>query len=246
MGQGKSQYQIIRTALNEQIESGVLKPGSKLPSERLLSEQFSTTRVTLRESLSSMEADGLVYREDRIGWFVSPERVTYDPTVNTNFHTMVSHQGRVPGTRMLHADRIPAPARVQKLLEVTPLTSVYRLQRLRSVDGRNVLYIENYMNPAYFPGLLEHDLSQSLSDIYREHYNRHYTRVRFRLYPVGLNAEASSHLKVTTGSSGLLIERTNYDQSGVLIDCDFEYWRQDAVVIAADTTVNSNISNNSN
>ncbi|WP_257280984.1 MULTISPECIES: phosphonate utilization transcriptional regulator PhnR [unclassified Endozoicomonas] len=238
MGQGKNQYQIIRTALHEQIESGALKPGSKLPSERLLSEKFSTTRITLRESLSSLEADGLVYREDRRGWFVSPERVTYDPTVNANFHTIVTHQGRVPGTRMLHADLVPAPTRVQKLLQIPALTPVYRLQRLRSVDGRNVLYVENYMNPAYFPDLLQHDLSRSLSDIYQEHYNRRYARVSFRLYPVGLNAEASSHLKVTTGSSGLLVERTNYDQSNLLIDCDFEYWRQDAVVIAANTTIN--------
>lgn len=237
MGQGKNQYQIIRTALHEQIESGALKPGSKLPSERLLSEKFSTTRITLRESLSSLEADGLVYREDRRGWFVSPERVTYDPTVNANFHTIVTRQGRVPGTRMIHADLITAPTRVQKLLKIPALTPVYRLQRLRSVDGRHVLYVENYINPAYFPDLLKHDLSRSLSDVYQEHYNRRYARVSFRLYPVGLNAEASSHLKVTTGSSGLLVERTNYDQSDVLIDCDFEYWRQDAVVIAANTTV---------
>ncbi|WP_062265217.1 phosphonate utilization transcriptional regulator PhnR [Endozoicomonas arenosclerae] len=237
MGQGKNQYQIIRTALNEQIESGALKPGSKLPSERLLSEKFGTTRITLRESLSSLEADGLVYREDRRGWFVSPERVTYDPTVNANFHTMVTRQGRLPDTRMIHADLVPATGRVQKLLQLPALTPVYRLQRLRSVDGRNVLYVENYINPAYFPDLLKHDLSRSLSDVYQEHYERQYARVSFRIYPVGLNTEASSHLKVTTGSSGLLVERTNYDQSGVLIDCDFEYWRQDAVVISADTRV---------
>ena len=238
MGQGKNQYQIIRAALNEQIESGALQPGSKLPSERLLSERFGTTRITLRESLSSLEADGLVYREDRRGWFVSPERVIYDPTVSSNFHTIATEQGRVPETRLIYADRVPATARVQKLLKIPPLSPVYRLQRLRSVDGRTVLYVENYINPAYFPNLLEHDLARSLSDVYQEHYQRQYGRVSFSLYPVGLNAEASSHLKVTSGSSGLLIERTNYDRSGVLIDCDFEYWRQDAVVVKAETDIN--------
>ena len=67
MGQGRNQYQIFRLALCEQIESGALPADSKLPPERQLSDSFETTRVTLHEALSSLEADGMVYREDRRG-----------------------------------------------------------------------------------------------------------------------------------------------------------------------------------
>ena len=235
MGQGRNQYQIIRSALCEQIESGALPAGTKLPPERQLSESFGTTRVTLREALSSLEADGMVYREDRRGWFVSPERIAYDPTINSNFHAMVSSQGRAPETLLISAAQVPATARVQKLLQLPPLTPVYRLQRLRMVDNRAVLYVENYINPAYFPNLLEKDLQQSLSDIYRSDYDIRYSRVNFRLYPVGLHDDAAAHLKVTSGSSGLLVNRINYDQNQRIIDCDFEYWRQDAIVITAKT-----------
>ena len=231
----KNQYQIIRSALCEQIESGALPAGTKLPPERLLSESFGTTRVTLREALSSLEADGMVYREDRRGWFVSPERIVYNPTVNTNFHTMVADQGRTPETRLISASLVPATTRIQKLLQLPPLTPVYRVQRLRLVDKRTVLYVENYINPEYFPGLLDQDLEQSLSDIYRTHYRIRYSKVNFRLYPVGIHDEAATHLRVTPGSSGLLVTRINHDQKKRLIDCDFEYWRQDAIVITAQT-----------
>ena len=235
MGQVRNQYQIIRSALSEQIETGALAAGAKLPAERQLSEMFGTTRITLREALSSLEADGLVYREDRRGWFIAHERIEYDPTVNSNFHAMVKKQGRTPGTDLISAGIVPATSKVQKLLGLPPLAPVFRLQRIRSVDGRNVLYVENYINPEFFPGLLDHDLSAPLSDIYHEHFDSHYHQILFRVYPVGLHDDAATNLKVTSGSSGLLVNRVNRDQHNRIIDCDFEYWRQDAVVITAQT-----------
>ncbi|MGU2438559.1 GntR family transcriptional regulator, partial [Pseudomonas aeruginosa] len=46
---------VIYQSLREQIERGLLARGSKLPSERQLSELFSTTRITLREALGQLE-----------------------------------------------------------------------------------------------------------------------------------------------------------------------------------------------
>ncbi len=55
---------VIYQSLREQIERGLLARGSKLPSERQLSELFSTTRITLREALGQLEDQGLIYREN--------------------------------------------------------------------------------------------------------------------------------------------------------------------------------------
>ena len=86
-----------------------------------------------------------------------------------------------------------------------------------------------------FPELLEKNLAQSLSDIYRNDYKTHYHTVNFRLFPVGLHDEAATHLKVSQGSSGMLVTRVNHDRKDEIIDCDFEYWRQDAVAITVQT-----------
>ncbi|MFQ5458544.1 MAG: GntR family transcriptional regulator, partial [Myxococcota bacterium] len=83
------------------IEVGTLAPGTKLPSERALAEEFSLTRVTVRQALIRMEAEGLIFREERRGWFVSPPRVRYDPTANTSFTESITEQGRVAGTTVL-------------------------------------------------------------------------------------------------------------------------------------------------
>ena len=202
---------VIYQSLREQIERGLLARGSKLPSERQLSELFSTTRITLREALGQLEDQGLIYREERRGWFVSPQRLLYNPLVRSHFHAMVADQGRV--------------------LELPALSSVYQIRRARRVDGRLVLYVEHYLNPAYFPGIERFDLTRSLTDLYANHYGIRYGRVRFEMVPTILPAEAAGPLRVSVGSPALQIVRINRDQAGRLIDCDLEYWRHDALQV---------------
>lgn len=72
---------IIRTSLTdsiiaqlrEQIMSGRLKEGDKLPPERELAEMFKVGRTSVREALKAMEAMGLVKRE-RTGTVVKNPR----------------------------------------------------------------------------------------------------------------------------------------------------------------------------
>ncbi|WP_410968065.1 UTRA domain-containing protein, partial [Salmonella sp. SAL04281] len=92
-------------------------------------------------ALIQLESQGLIYREERRGWFVSPERLAYNPLVRSHFHAMVSEQGRVPATEVLSARQMPASAAVCELLELPALSSVYQIRRARRVDGRLVLYV---------------------------------------------------------------------------------------------------------
>ncbi|TXR38404.1 UTRA domain-containing protein [Ectopseudomonas mendocina] len=225
---------IICRALQEQIDRGLLPSGSKLPAERKLSELFDTTRITLREALGQLEAQGLVYREERRGWFVSPQRVVYNPLVRTHFHAMVAEQGRVPATEVLSARLLPASAQICQVLELPALSSVYQVCRARRIDGRLVLYVEHYLNPAYFPGILEFDLTRSLTDLYASEYGIRYGRVRFEMVPTALHAEAAACLKVAAGSPALRITRVNRDQHGRIIDGDLEFWRHDAIHVSVE------------
>lgn len=227
---------IICNALREQIAHGLLPPGGKLPAERRLSELFGTTRITLREALVQLESRGLIYREERRGWFASPPRLAYDLMRRSHFHAMVSAQGRVASTQVLTARLQPAPAAICELLRLPALSSVVQISRARRIDGRLVLYVEHYLNPAYFPDILDADLTQSLTELYASRYGLSYGQVRFEMVPTALPAEAAAALRVSHGTPGLRIARVNHDQHGRLIDCDFEYWRHDAIHVSAVVT----------
>ena len=224
----------ICRALQEQIGHGLLPPGGQLPSERKLSELFGTTRITLREALGQLESLGMIYREDRRGWFVSPPRVLYNPLVRSHFHAMVGEQGRLPATEVLSAKLLPATADICARLELPALSSVIQIRRARRINGRLVLYVEHYLNPCYFPGILDYDLTRSLTELYAREYDIHYGRVRFDMVPTALHPEAATTLRTAPGSPALRITRLNRDQHERIIDCDVEYWRHDAIHVCVE------------
>ncbi|MFM2587126.1 phosphonate utilization transcriptional regulator PhnR [Vibrio sp. TBV020] len=225
------QYVKIKDSIVEQIESGMLSPRQKLPAERKLAESFDTTRVTLREALSLLEAEGRIYREDRRGWFISPLPLRYDPTQTLNFTNMALAQERVPRTELIAAKGILADKQASRLLNLQPFSDVFRVDRVRYLEDRPVVYVTNYIRPELFPNLLDYDLSESLTDIYREHFGVVYQKIRYRISTSSLLGEIAQSLRATSGTPAMVVERINYNQQGELIDCDIEYWRHDAISI---------------
>lgn len=225
------QYVKIKDSIVEQIEAGMLSPRQKLPAERKLAESFDTTRVTLREALSLLEAECRIYREDRRGWFISPEPLRYDPTQTLNFLNMVKAQNRVPKTELVSAKSILANKQAAHLLDLQPFSDVYRVDRVRYLEDRPVVYVTNYIRPELFPNLLDFDLSNSLTDIYFDHYGMVYQKIRYRISASTLLGEMAQALRATAGTPATVVERINYNQNGELIDCDIEYWRHDAISI---------------
>lgn len=225
---------VICRSLAARIRQGDFADSGRLPAERLLSEQFSTTRITLREALGKLEAEGMIYRELRRGWFIAPPRLAYDPLLRSHFHAMAERQGRTARTEVLDAETVAADAGLAQRLEMQAGETVYRIRRLRRIDGRAVLYVEHYLNPHYFPQLLAHDLTRSLTQLYQEEYGIRYGRVGFTMLPAPLPDFAAPALKVASGSPALFITRVNRDQHDRVIDCDCEYWRYDALYIAVE------------
>ena len=225
------QYVKIKDAIVEQIESGLLMPKQKLPSERQLAESFSTTRVTLREALSLLEAEGRVYREDRRGWFISPEPLLYDPNQALDFTSMALQQQRKPETKLISSKFMLANKQASQRLNLAPFSNVYSIDRVRYLDDRPVAFVTNYVHPNLFSNLLEHDLSISLITIYREYYQQEYHRIRYRITASSLTGVVAQALRATSGSPATLVEKMRYNQDGILLDCAFEFWRHDAMCI---------------
>jgi len=231
MSESQTTVAAICQTLSEKIAAGFYRTEGRLPSERTLSEEFSTTRITLRESLGQLEAQGLIYREVRRGWFISPPRILYNPLQRSHFQAMAKEQGRIAQTELLDASQIKGSDVLCQRLNLPPQSDIYCIRRLRYIDGRAVLYVEHYLNPKFFPDIIHDDLTQSLTDLYFSRYGVKYGRVRFDMVPTRLPEQASTALKVAAGSPALFITRINRDRQDRVIDCDLEYWRYDALQI---------------
>ncbi|MFF7649101.1 GntR family transcriptional regulator [Streptomyces sp. NPDC007983] len=65
-------FRQIADALREAIDKGRFREGDKLPSETELVEHFAVSRMTVRNSLSLLQQEGLVVSEHGKGVFVRP------------------------------------------------------------------------------------------------------------------------------------------------------------------------------
>ncbi|EHM02686.1 UbiC transcription regulator-associated domain protein [Acetobacteraceae bacterium AT-5844] len=233
--QNGGRMEAIHQALLRRIEQGEIAASGRLPAERLLCEHYATHRVTMHEVLLRLEAEGRIYREGRRGWFVSPPRFRYDPLGRGHFERSVREQGRQPHTQLLDATMVEPPPLVRHMMQWPEGAPMLRIRRLRSIDRRPVLYVEHYLDAERLPGLLQHDLSVSLTELYRAVYGLTYGYLRFNITPAALPAEAAQPLRAARGSPALLIARLNHARDGVTRDCDLEYWRHDAVLVEVES-----------
>lgn len=68
---GKPKYYTLMEQLKEEIISGKIQPGQKLPSENELSQRYSLSRHTVRKALAILEQDGYVEAFHGKGTFCS-------------------------------------------------------------------------------------------------------------------------------------------------------------------------------
>lgn len=66
----KSAGDVVKDFILGQIERGELKRGDKLPNERQLSEQLKVSRVSLREAICALTAEGILVSRQGAGTFV--------------------------------------------------------------------------------------------------------------------------------------------------------------------------------
>lgn len=73
MKEDKCLYESVYTALLEQIRTGKLQPGERLPTEKVLAERFEVSRITIQKAMGMLVQDGYIVRHPGRGSFVSAD-----------------------------------------------------------------------------------------------------------------------------------------------------------------------------
>jgi DNA-binding GntR family transcriptional regulator len=233
-------YLRIRDHFASLIEAGTLAPQSKLPPERAVGDAFGITRMTIRQALFQLEAEGLIYRLNRRGWFVSPPRLRYDPTANLSFTENALAQGRVPGVIVLSSEQVLSSAWDREHLGVTANAPVFLIRRIRSIDDRAVLVEHLHLDASRCPGLLDEPLDRSMTEILADRYGIFFGRRRIYMRPTALDQAHAQTLNVAAGTPSLYVTRAIYDQFGKVVQVDREFWRHDALDIMVDVHTDHN------
>ena len=227
-------YLDVRDALARRIGTHDLAHGARLPSERQLQTATGAARGTVRAALFQLEAEGLIYRRNRSGWYVSPPPIAYDPTRWESFMSYVSAQGRTPRTEALETGEEVATEALTAVFGVAVGASLFVIRRRRYIDDRAVLVETIHVDPRLAPDLLAHDLNGSLTGVLRSHYGVEVVRNRVEMSPCALTETEAEALRIRSGLPGLLVKRISYDDKGRVVEYDHEYWLHDALKVTLD------------
>ena len=225
---GVPQYIQIADSLLNQIESGELAPGTRLPPERQLSELFDVNRLTLRRALSKLEAQGLIIRKHGKGNFIAEPKIERQTGQLVSFTNGMQRRGLAPGAKVIDIEQRPVEAAIAKQLNVPVLTQVFYVLRLRMIRQEPVM-LEHLWVPVHcFPGLGSHDLNnRSVYEIMKSEYDISMTRAQRSLEPVIATKFEAELLGIEAGAPLMLERRIGFDQNANCVEYGKDLYRGD-------------------
>jgi len=124
----------VMEALLAEINRPETQHGDCLPSERELGEQFHVSRVVIRGALARLEQEGLIYRMQGKGAFVSKNKVNQNASRLTSFTQDMLQRNMTPGSKILAKEFIPSTPFLSSKLQISHEEPVFVLKRLRMAD----------------------------------------------------------------------------------------------------------------
>jgi GntR family transcriptional regulator len=216
-------YARIVEEIERAIADGELGPGDRLPAERELAVEHGVSRMTVRQALQTLESRGLLRRAigRSGGSFVARPKLERDLGTFSGLSEQLRRQGVVAGARVLAAHEVEG---------------VIEIVRVRLADGEP-LALERSSFPAdRFAGLLELDLTGSLYALLAEHFDAAPARAVERIEPVLADADEAEALGLARGAPLMLVDRTAYDEAGLVVETARDVFRGDRTRIVAWTS----------
>ena len=68
-------YAQLMKEIKEQIQNGMYKPGSKIPTEIELANHYQVSRITVRRTIEELCAQGLLIKRQGKGTFVEAPKI---------------------------------------------------------------------------------------------------------------------------------------------------------------------------
>jgi GntR family transcriptional regulator len=227
-------YRRIEAAVRAMIAEERMPPGTRLPAESVLAGQFHTTRVTVAKALASLERDGLVHRLVGRGTFVAearPVTSVIDTRLILSFEEQVGSTGRAVTFRLLGFSRVAAPPFARERLSLAPGVPLYRLDRLRLVEGRVICLEERYI-PIRFgeritPAMLAH---KGAMEIMGELLGYHVPVLEVTLYPAVADRRVARLMELEPGTPVTVREHVLRDRARRAVLCGINTFTAEARV----------------
>ena len=224
-------YYRLKQQLLETIDAA--HEGDRMPAERVLAQEFGTSRASVRLAIQELVVEGRLIREHGSGTYVARPKLT-QPLQLSSYTSDARAQGFEPGTRILELTSMAAGPRVGAKLGVAPASRVVLLVRLRTADGVPMAIERTHLVSARFPHLRRHLTAEdSLYRVLRDEYGAEPIESEDTIETGVLSPDDAALLGTEVGVPALLQTRLALDADGSALEWTESTYRGDRYKLVA-------------
>lgn len=190
-------YEIIKKDLISKIQDGTYAPGSELPSETTLIEQYDVSRITARRAIDELYLSDYIEKKQGKRAVVKQAVKTQELNCISSYTEEILKQGMTPSRKVLSAGlRLPTELE-QKNLLLDKAEPVFSLCRIVYADDTPLCYTDTSVPYKYFRDIENYDFSEhSLYDVIENTYGIKITTSRLKLKAVLPNDKIAKYLDI--------------------------------------------------
>jgi len=222
-------YMQIKEILRARIMDGTYQPHQQLPSESEMTSSFSVSRITVRQALSDLQKEGLIFKIHGKGTFVSKPKAFQNVMRLQGFGEAMSSMGYETYSQVVSIKFQPAGRAVALRLGTTESVIVCELRRIRFLNREPISLDVTYVSAEIGKRLQKEDLaSRDIFLILENDYGYTLDVAQLQIEAILADETLAHHLRVEEGSPILRIERLTYGADREPIDFEYLYYRGDA------------------
>jgi GntR family transcriptional regulator len=149
----KPLYAQLEEILREAIYNQEWAPNHAIPSEIELSKMYDISRMTTRSVLTQLVNEGLLYRVQGKGTFVSDSKIKTPSPAYLGVRELLAFPKHQTATKLISFSEIKADRQAAAMLKVNVGDPLYYVQRVRSAKGENFSLHFNYIPQSLVQGL---------------------------------------------------------------------------------------------
>ncbi len=202
-------YRKIQNAVLRQIESGRLRPGDAVDSERALAKLHRVSLMTARHALAALEREGVVHRRRGAGTFVAPPKIHFNKLMS--FTEQMAARNLPARSKILHFDLVDGEQEVAARLSLPSEARLLKIERLRlGADDPFALEI-CFLPAADFSGLTRaHTERGSLFSVLQQKYEVSLSYADEEVDATAADRRTAQLLQIAPGSPLLRIRQVLY------------------------------------
>lgn len=215
--------------IKDMIENGELKEGDAILPERELCELQNVSRMTVNKAIMGLVSEGLLYRQQGKGTFVSKGKTTNKFSHLKGFTEVMAEKGITVKTDILSFEVGKQSDVVRKNLNITNDTElIYKIKRLRYIENDPFAIETTYVAQSKVSNLNEELVNNtSLYKVLKEGYGYKIKSANQTIEPIMLSEEEADLLSQDTKTLALKFKRSTYIENGELLEYTISIFRSD-------------------